>query len=830
MDHWGDPWSDNANDVPVTKTEVTSPLPSAPASAPGLLSGFLDDAGWGNEDASLGDWATPPGPAIPVVTTSSPSTLADDTATSGDPSISNDGAQWSVQEPSESLLSREHHNWRQAHQDEAGIASVPSEASDSATTIQPDEHPDDSTAESSGHLQLDDDSSARPSTSPSERSHNEPPADSPRTSIEEDRGAAKPLHLELDMANQRTVEAKQIIKGEEAGLVGEATHKGAPKPITEVDTNNLLQRNVLSGSDNDSYSVASSAPNESEQHTSSNDQSLAKASAPVSRRPDRDASSMVTSLLEELFPPLVGMEEQDDAPDDPIYSTTGRKAWYRLTRRQTLREFQSGSADDNYIRVTWTNSEIRKEVNKTVARWAREDRLSGTGPGARASFYWDTAAPPEPKPTLGHSRTKTSVPTSRAAIPARQSLPPLASHAPAAFNWSSATAVDPWKLDSPDLRSTFSPLAAKSTISENFERSENRDVLRGIASPDLGTLEKVSRASSETLGVASPIAPPIALPAISEQRNYSNSIDKNTETKEDTVAVPAFDDDDDWGEMVGSPKFAEPEISRSIAQSTPPNDCFPTLSATPPRSRSFSTQKQSTEAMHASHITRLKGTISPTSAIFGARSFVPLGVEHGPIGPGMLKPFKRPEAPPLDQHAEKALSAAFPGHIVVQGSPVRHTKSANVPDQGIVTSVQLLEPTFVAAPEDEFLVSAPSTPAPPAAEYDTLQGSDISKQPAQDVWADANFSIFESAPPPLLTSRPKPPVPDEFSRSGTPTRSARSSSAASSKGYGRSPPRNSPPPIQPLTSATNTAQRRKDAEERTIRDILGGLPDLGYML
>lgn len=58
MDNWGDPWADNAKSP--TKDAVTSPLPPTFAPAPALLSGFLDDAGWGNEDESFGDWSTAP--------------------------------------------------------------------------------------------------------------------------------------------------------------------------------------------------------------------------------------------------------------------------------------------------------------------------------------------------------------------------------------------------------------------------------------------------------------------------------------------------------------------------------------------------------------------------------------------------------------------------------------------------------------------------------------------------------------------------------------------------------------------------------------------------
>jgi hypothetical protein len=59
MDNWGDPWADNADNAKSpTKHAVISPLPPSFAPAPAFLGGFVDDAGWGNEDESFGDWST----------------------------------------------------------------------------------------------------------------------------------------------------------------------------------------------------------------------------------------------------------------------------------------------------------------------------------------------------------------------------------------------------------------------------------------------------------------------------------------------------------------------------------------------------------------------------------------------------------------------------------------------------------------------------------------------------------------------------------------------------------------------------------------------------
>lgn len=68
-----------------------------------------------------------------------------------------------------------------------------------------------------------------------------------------------------------------------------------------------------------------------------------------------------------------------------------------------------------------------------------------------------------------------------------------------------------------------------------------------------------------------------------------------------------------------------------------------------------------------------------------------------------------------------------------------------------------------------------------------------------DPWLDADLSIFESAPPPPspLASAAVSPYPSSLA-------------------------------VTP--ALTTSAQQRKSAEEALVRNILSGLPDLGYML
>ncbi|CBY00184.1 hypothetical protein IAQ61_011118 [Plenodomus lingam] len=821
MDHWGDPWSDNANDASASKAEVTSPLPSAHTSAPVLLNGFLDDAGWGNEDHSFGDWAIAPQPTVPTATT--PHALTGDAKTPDGHDPFQVGREWDVEGHGESTPPVDGHGWHQEHRTGAGTDSVPSEASDSTTTVQQGSSPHDTTIESLGQIQPDDDSSARPSTSLSERSHNEPPAESPRTSIEEDRGANKSSGHGLDVPEESAVESRQEGKGR-----SESVQEGVPDEAASFLTKNNTKR--VPQKDN----VLGSNVGDIEEDTSPDSQSFQNEPAPAQQIFKDNIFRVDTTLLDELFRPLQKLGKQDEeAPDDPIYSTAARKAWYRLTRKQTLREYNNGNADDNYIRVTWANSEIRKEVNKVVGRWAREDRLSGTGPGARASFYWDTSAPLEPKRPLVHSRTKSHVPTPRAVIPARQSLPPVNTSASAAFDWSSAETADYWKLDSPAPRSASSPLTANPVQACQLNR-ESRAVSVTTTSPDLGMCEIVSIQPFETMGAADPIAPPpitSSLPALTEPLNTSGSIDtKIKQTDDDGAAVAPVEDDDEWGEMVGSPIPTQLETSKTILQAALASDTLPALPATPPSNRSFFVQKQPADTMQTSHITRLKGTISPTSAIFGPRSFVSLGVEQGPVGPGILKPVKRPEMVIFDHDPKKPSSVLPADFAVLHKSENDCADPVGAPCDETIIDIPHLEPAFAPTEDDGSSTFASVTSSPPPAGTDTLQTNTASQQPIADAWANVDFSFFESAQPVPVPAQPKLGDSDAFSIFETPARSARSSSGASSKSNARSPPRASPLPIQSLTGATNAAQRRKDEEEQTIRDILSRLPNLAYML
>jgi hypothetical protein len=901
MENWGDPWADNADNAKSspTKTEVTSPLPPAFAPAPALLNGFLDDAGWGNEDESFGDWSAAPAAeeGLPKKTSMNESYAA--------PAFehTSDGPQWGTDvTPGQQAVSGDG-DWAEvASNVSSDEEQVASKTSTSSATVQ-DERTGEGPKDTSAHVRGDDESSTRASTSPSDTSHNDAPAESPRTSYEEERGAAKAVG-DVDIHHDTPPALAPAASGTEPPASASSEDEDDEDVVN--DTSSTKEDEGGEECMLDEKSRAAVKPSRSAED-------IPEPAPTVSRNVSTFAVD--SELLHELFASPKDVQDLEDAPDDPIYSTSARKAWYRLTRKQTMREFKNGGDDDNYIRVTWANSNVRSEVNTIIGRWAREDRMSGRGPGARASFYWDTPAPVDVRPSkLRHA----SQPVSSASASLRDSVPPLATNAPAAFGWSSpSVAVDPWQQNTPGIRSVSSPIAPIQSHAAQVQIAQVQ-----IAQPRGPSMDLASRksdpasgmqtltASGETRAVSSLNAPPPI------QNNDTSSSDPWTELDafESSPAANAQpvnapeDDDDEWGEMVSTPTVARfPTTAIDQPSDTVASFAIP---STPPQSKTTSYPDESPEMMHAAPIVRLRSTISPTSALFKANSFVPLSVEKGPIGPGLLKSSKRvasatatkpvdklstlhepaPEIlPPLaapdvfsDWQAsvpdapveEKPLGAARPAAALSPAQdviwpsvatpdvfsewqtsvPKAHTEE-NPLDAALLAvapaPVQEVDWPSVGTPDvfSEWQTSAPDAPVeekvdPVDTPYATVAPSIVqdvgrpSTPPPQadeagtsniDAWADADFSFFEASAPVKTPPKTKRDPSDPFSVFESPARSV--SSASSAKTFTRSPPRKVTPPIvQPLTGATSAAQRRKNEEDQIIHDILGGLPDLSYML
>jgi hypothetical protein len=837
MDNWGDPWADNADNAKSpTKPAVTSPLPPSFAPPPAFLGGFVDDAGWGNEDESFGDWSTAtakdagePAPipfsATESLTSEQPLRFSDDTQWDSGRELDHsaqDGGDWGAVKPD-------------APQDEERVLS---EASDSSTTVPASEVIEDIPPEASARPHPDDGSSTRTSTSPSEASHNEVLVESPRTSYEEERGVAKEAAVEQELA---VFEDSSV------------QHRSAGGPESESsgdDTDADQETAQIKTPANESEEVTESALKSSNRTSGGVLDTPVATHAPLS--PDPGAFKVDANLIDELFAPSKDSNEAEDAPGDPIYSTSARKAWYRLTRKQTMREFNHGNDDDNYIRVTWGISNIRSEVNKVVGRWAREDRISGTGPGARASFYWDTPASVDLQAT--HNRQRPSVSAAHTNLPIKESVPALSTNLPAAFNWSSASvSADPWQEASPGLRSTSSPITPMHPNLTQVKKQEARAVSLDLTSqePDVAKQVQISTSTRETPVVAPLISPPttnITVP-VSDPLANIKTLDVASASKDDIFTAPV-DDDDEWGEMVSTPIVSTPTLTELTSQFDTRNNNLSTTANTPQSIRSLAIRDHSPDTMHATPIVRLKSTISPTSAYFKPNIFVPLTVEQGPIGPGLLKPTKRSISNPKKPEEKEAtkpeqvlksvtLSEDVPKPDAPDdfsawqtSMPITAAKEEQEKQPDDFSAWQTLIPNVAAKGEQEKEILPnlaspiieetirPSTPPAPIA---------ATAEANIDAWADADFSFFESSLPTAPPSQPKSDPSDPFSAFETRGRST--SAASSAKTFTRSPPRKvTPPPVQPLTSATSSAQRRKTIEDGVIHDILRGLPDLGYML
>lgn len=315
MDHWGDPWADNANDKSPTKNTVTSRLPPSFTFAPVPLNGFVDDAGWGNnDDDGFGDWATSDTAKAASTDVESTATGDADPGSAGWGTVAyeekeDDSAKWP--EFASSLL--------------PDLKEVDSEPSDSSTVSQLDEAVDQDAVEEPTQPQIDAESSVRSSTSPSEASRHELPTESPRTSIEDERANRKDAPSPEPLAIAEDSHTSVTDSG-----VGLTTQSEEPKGDESKAFEGLVEQATEMGAMDDTYlesSDAHSASNVAEDLNTVPEDPLATKTA----RPHTQLKTFVCdeALLTQLFPLNGDTDKQLDEHDDPIFSTSARKAWYR---------------------------------------------------------------------------------------------------------------------------------------------------------------------------------------------------------------------------------------------------------------------------------------------------------------------------------------------------------------------------------------------------------------------------------------------------------------------------------------------------------------------
>jgi hypothetical protein len=372
-------------------------------------------------------------------------------------------------------------------------------------------------------------------------------------------------------------------------------------------------------------------------------------------------------------------------------------------------------------------------------------------------------------------------------------------------------------------------LALKNPAVANVQRLEGRAVSVDLTPRRSEHLmhkrtATASHALSETTAVANLTSPPTSQPPGVESDRWASFGSSDTPSTPTAEVVDApFDDDDDWGEMVQTPTLPTPTQSDPFSESKTLNDTLPTPLIKPSSQEPQSAKAETADSMFASPIVRLQSTISPTSALFRANSFIPLHAEQGPIGPGILKPAKQSVRSTPDKQPEvevPTLSSVEEAEFVTVAKDDSKDEHPDESSTWVSPVPEILAPKAEEV-QDPTQIEKDSTPP-------TQPATPI--QATTDSWADADFSFFESALPVTVS---QPPVrmqdaSDPFSFFNSPIPA---STSPPSKSFSRSPPRDiTPPPLQPLTGATSSVQRRKAEEDQIISNILDGLPDLSYML
>lgn len=268
-------------------------------------------------------------------------------------------------------------------------------------------------------------------------------------------------------------------------------------------------------------------------------------------------------LMKDLFN-INTVSESDDqeVKDDLIDSTSTRKAWYRLTRSQTMREFNMGATDGSYVRASWPKSYVRTEALKIATRWASQDMINGRvvlgGKTGAAAFGWNmpddgSVVPPRQittaNPTLFRKERE-----NHDAPYQRQSSMPHASHrhtnaSPVAqFGWSTSP-TGKGSSSVASLRDVLEPRAIPTTSKRKLSGGEQRQN---------GTISRLALTSPSlpiTPAFGGSTKPPALVTDFGDKQGIGPPGLSKLDITEFTLntTLEDNDDDDDWGEMVKSP-------------------------------------------------------------------------------------------------------------------------------------------------------------------------------------------------------------------------------------------------------------------------------------
>ncbi|TRX88247.1 hypothetical protein FHL15_010872 [Xylaria flabelliformis] len=247
--------------------------------------------------------------------------------------------------------------------------------------------------------------------------------------------------------------------------------------------------------------------------------------------------------LNKLFPDLPdslhsdsteNWEVSDHVVSDSFATISERKSWYRISRYGSMRKHNSGD-DENYHRVTWQTSQLHDDIVKIVRRWMEEDSYAGKailGGTKRTGFFdWDSDAAPVKLDEVFRRKKSLTKHTRTTSIPAGSTVIQNTSAIERPYRNSTGISL------SMELSSGSQPITPVPSFGWNSEAPATRPVHQN----------------------RNPAPAPTTTPGETASRRLEPIQITSTDEEED----------DDWGEMVSSPRVAETNVETSISAFLP---------------------------------------------------------------------------------------------------------------------------------------------------------------------------------------------------------------------------------------------------------------------
>ncbi|TGO16062.1 hypothetical protein BTUL_0032g00240 [Botrytis tulipae] len=757
--------------------------------------------------------------------------------------------------------------------------------SDLSTEITEEEHheSDDTVLPST---QVPEHESSRPSSSPSDISHHdELLPDSPRTSLDEEPKRSRTTRAVSPDVQEPAKEFDDPAKPEDELVTEDVKSEGEiDKPEVPGDDEEIEQSSNSKEPDDDEFGdfgdfeegFSDDGEEITENHNPIEQPISSELATPQDessemRSPNRPTGPVDFSVDLTSVKTLFGEAKEDHneaaekifIPDtiiaDTFASTEERKMWHRVSRYGTMRKHNTGD-DENYVRISWAPSQVKQEIQKIVARWMEEDRNDGhvgfgdTSKGGSLFGWNDPNAPPVPLATVLGSKRKSVKLEAKVAAKESVEVPSESSKEPT-LDQSGSKSRSPSK---PRERSPTNsvdsgvnikappppPIAQFGWASSPAMQAASGS---GITPPDTGSFMKTftlpMNSSFGNMGQLSPALPsPVPKSPIEPPPSFAQAVKKprpismpppSTNSSNGKPANLAFisndeeeeeeedDDDDEWGEMVSS----------SIVTEAPK---FPTRGLRHKKSMSLGDTLASSITLPNPQVAKLQSgfSLNPKSKleqIPGPKSPITLqspqlsGTIPSPISsnPSFADLWSAPATTPMPIQStalpppSPALSAtAFSDRLPqpVLSSPLK-TSFTDTWSQPPPPS------TSVSAPPITSTWSQPSSSSipPPSTSM-------------QDPWASVDFSFFDApTPAPAIATGPAPML---LSKKTTKPRPQSYPAPPKPKTVTFSTPslKSTPSPPVPTYASHDSKTKFEMEQDEIVKRIVGGLPNLGYML